>query len=357
MAASSAARPTSRRFIGRHLVAGGAGEQIPAARATLWGFMPDASQPLRDRSVMVTGGLGFIGRHLVRGALDAGARRVRVLDRRAAATGELPAEADSVVFDLGADPAAGLARALEGVELLFHFAAEKHSQARPVPERILRANVDGSYDLLAAAAAAGVRKVVFASSVFAYGRASGPPLDEAEAPRPTTVYGISKLAGEHLLDHARAHLGMAGVALRFFFVYGPGQDAGRGYRSVIVRTLERLRDGLRPTVYGDGRQALDYVYVADAVDATLRAMRCDVSGEVLNVGSGVATPVLTLIERLTATAGATLAPEFLPPDATAGTCRAARIARAREVLGWAPATPLEDGLRRTWEWHRAALPA
>jgi UDP-glucose 4-epimerase len=317
--------------------------------------MPNASQPLRDRSVMVTGGLGFIGRHLVRAALERGAGRVVVLDRRPPAPGELPAGVDAVAFDLGRDPTAGLAAALAGVDLLFHFAAEKHSQARPVPERILRANVNGSYELLGVAADAGVRKVVFASSVFAYGRAALPPLDEAEAPRPTTVYGISKLAGELLLDHARVALGLPGVALRYFFVYGPGQDAGRGYRSVVVRTFDRLRDGLRPTVYGDGQQALDYVYVDDAVEAALLAMERDVSGLVLNVGSGVATPVLALIQRLTATAGASAAPEFLPPDATAGSCRVARIERARESLGWTPTTSLEQGLTRTWVWHRAAL--
>jgi UDP-glucose 4-epimerase len=316
--------------------------------------MPAAAQPLRDRSVMVTGGLGFIGRHLVRAALSAGARRVRVLDRASAVGRELPAGAEAFRFELGSDPAAGLEPALDGIELLFHFAAEKHSQARPVPERMLAANVSGSYDLFAAASRAGVRKVVFASSVFAYGRTSGPPLDEAEPPRPTTVYGVSKLAGEHLLDHAAAELGLPGVALRYFFVYGPGQDAGRGYRSVVVRSLDRLRDGLPPTVYGDGSQALDYVYVDDAVDAALRAMEGDVAGAVVNVGSGRATPVRELIAALTRTAGAAVEPEHLPPDATAGSFRVARIERARECLGWAPTTPLDEGLRRTWAWHQAA---
>jgi UDP-glucose 4-epimerase len=319
--------------------------------------MPDASQPLRNRSVMVTGGLGFIGRHLVRATLERGASRVLVLDRRAAQAGELPEGALAVPFELGRDSPAALAAQLRGVELLFHFAAEKHSQSDPDPGRMLRANVNGSYDLFDAAARAGVRKVVFASSVFAYGRMSGPPLDEAEPARPTSVYGISKLCGEQLLDHARVALGLPGVALRYFFVYGPGQDAGRGYRSVVVRTFDRLRDGLAPTIYGDGKQALDYVYVDDAIEAALLAMERNVSGAVLNVGSGQATPVAALIDRLTAAAGVARAPERLPPDATAGSCRVARIERAAQSLGWLPATALDTGLARTWEWHRNRGPA
>jgi UDP-glucose 4-epimerase len=315
--------------------------------------MPSTAQPLRDRAVLITGGAGFIGSRLAGEVLRRGARRLVILDRRA--PDNPPPGAEHVLVDLASDRS--LARHLEGVDLVFHLAAEKHSQERPDPERILSANVLGTQALLGAAVAAGVRKVVFTSSVYAYGRTSGPPMDEAEAPRPTTVYGVSKLTGEHLLEQVRLAHGLAGVSLRLFFVYGPGQDRGRSYRTVVARTFERLRRAEPPTVYGDGRQALDYVYVDDAVDAAILAMERDASGVILNVGSGVATPVQALIDAMIATAGGSPAKQRLPADATAGTSRSARIERVRDLLGWTPRTSLADGLRRTWAALQEACPA
>jgi UDP-glucose 4-epimerase len=315
--------------------------------------MPTAGQPLRDRTVLITGGAGFIGSCLAQAAVRRGARRVVLLDRRV--PGNPPAGAEHVLCDLGSE--APVARHLEGVDLVFHLAAEKHSQELPDPERLLRANVLGMQALLRAAVTAGVRKVVFTSSVYAYGRTSAPPMDEAEAPRPTTVYGVSKLTGEHLVEQARIAHGLSGVSLRLFFVYGPGQDHGRSYRTLIARSFERLRRGEPVTVYGDGRQALDYVYVDDVVEALLLAMESDVSGMVLNVGSGIAMPVEALIDAMIATAGGTPSKVFLSADETAGTSRVARIDRIRDALGWTPRTSLDEGLRRTWAALQEACPA
>jgi UDP-glucose 4-epimerase len=233
------------------------------------------------------------------------------------------------------------------VELLFHFAAEKH-RARHDPQHVLTANVLGTHVLLEAARRAGVRRVVFASSLFANGRMHGEPLREDECPRPTTVYGISKLAGERLLDHFRAQ-GLGGVALRYFFVYGPGQEEGLGYPSVIVKNFHRLRAGEPPTVHGDGEQALDYVYVDDAVQAALLALRAP-EGSLFNVGSGRAVRVKDLIALMGRVAGRSLPALALPADETHGTFRVASAQAAREGLGFEARVPLEDGLRRTWAW-------
>ncbi len=315
--------------------------------------MPTAAQPLRDRTVLITGAAGFIGSCLAQAVMRRGARRVVLLDRRV--PGSPPVGAEHVLCDLGSE--ASVARRLDGVDLVFHLAAETHSQERPDPERVLRSNVLGTQALLGAAVTAGVRKVVFTSSVYAYGRTSAPPMDEAEAPRPTTVYGVSKLTGEHLLEQARIAHGLDGVSLRLFFVYGPGQDRGRSYRTLIARTFERLRRAEPATVYGDGRQALDYVYVDDVVEALLFAMECDASGIILNVGSGIATPVDGLIDAMITTAGGAPSKQYLPADATAGTSRVARIDRIRDALGWMPRTSLDEGLRRTWAALQEACPA
>src|SRR5262249_59343500 len=134
----------------------------------------------------------------------------------------------------------------------------------------LRGNVEGTHQLLTAAVRHGLRHVVFSSSLYAYGRMTGPPCVEDDCPQPTTVYGISKLAGEHLVRHFGKEL--PGTILRFYFVYGPRQFAGMGYKSVIVKNFERLLSSDPAVVYGDGRQALDYVYVDDVVDALLRSL-------------------------------------------------------------------------------------
>ena len=294
---------------------------------------------------MVTGGAGFIGSHLVKRLQEAGAARVVVLDafRRPAPPG---LKADAVRFTLGQDPPEALDDPLRGIDFLFHFAAEKHRTARENPQRALQGNVIGTHDLLAAAARAGVKKVVYASSVYVYGRDRAPAMVETEVPRPDTVYGISKLAGEHLLARFGQDGGPAWVALRYFFVYGPGQEHG-GYPSLIVRSLERLRAGEPPTIYGDGQQALDYVYVDDAVEAALVSMTSPVSGEVFNVGSGTPASVGRVVDELIRATGRAVRATHLDPDETAGSSRVANVEKIRQGLGWTARVPLREGLERT----------
>jgi UDP-glucose 4-epimerase len=255
-------------------------------------------------------------------------------------------------FTLGSDPAAALADALRGVDFLFHLAAEKHNQSKDDAEAVLRANVLGTESLFALAARAGVRRTLFTSSLYAYGVMTGPPFGEADPLRPATVYGISKLCGERLLEHHRLASGMEGVVLRYFFAYGPRQFAGMGYRSVIVRNFERILAGERPVIFGDGRQTLDYVFVDDVVEATVRAMVHAPSGETLNVGSGIPTSINDLTAAMVAVAGTSLEPIHADPDVTAGTYRVADVSRIAAVLGWSARTTLAEGLRRTLTWAR-----
>lgn len=313
--------------------------------------MGDLDPPLADAAVLVTGGCGFIGSHLVRHLLGAGARRVTVVDslrfgRRqslAASAGQAPV----VPFTLGIDPPERLRPHLRGVDYVFHLAAIKHNAAGVSAGEILAANVDGTCALLDLAADEKVRKVVFASSVHAYGRAAGPPLVESEPSHPITVYGISKLSGELLLEHFRRQRGLHSVALRYFFVFGPGQAAGVVREPVVPRTLRRLLRGEGPVLHGDGAQVLDYVYVDDVCRATLAALAPEAGGTVLNVGSGRGQAVRELLEAMMEATGRRLPVERASADDTAATSRVADISRIRGLLGWSPEVSLPEGLRRT----------
>jgi len=314
-------------------------------------YVPSAVRELvRGSAVVVTGGAGFIGSHLVRALVAAGARRVRVLDDLGCGdAASVGAGVDLVRVRLGwDDPMDHFA----GADYVFHLAAHKHNSSRDRPLDLVRANIDGTYQVLRAATAHRVRRMVFTSSLYVYGRMAGPPCREDDCPGPTTVYGISKLAGEHLVRHFATSFGLPGTILRLFFVYGPRQFAGMGYKSVIVKNFERLLAGAPPVIYGDGAQALDYVYVDDVVDALLRALDPDVAGELFNVASGVGIPVRDLVATMTDVAGARCAPAFEPADWTAGSSRRGSPAKIAERLGWRPRVDMREGLRRTVAWMR-----
>jgi UDP-glucose 4-epimerase len=312
------------------------------------------SQALRGGRFVVTGGCGFIGSHLCRRLIELGAGHVVAID--SLRYGDLSNLGDHdgievVRHTLGADEPIALLPSLRNADGLFHLAAEKHNQSIDSPQAVLRANIEGTQALYAQAAAAGVKRVVFSSSLYAYGRMDTPAMREDEVPRPRTIYGVSKLAGEHLLAHAAKEYGLSGRALRYFFVYGPRQWAGMGYKSVIVKNAERLKAGQPPLVLGDGNQALDYIFVDDVVEATILALVHPSAGvETLNIASGTATTVNTLLRTLCEVAGRPFEPELGPADWTAGSSRSGEPTLAKQQLGWEATTRLADGLARVWEW-------
>lgn len=317
--------------------------------------MSDPFSHVHDGVFLVTGGAGFIGSHLVGALLSGGARRVVVLDSLRTGRWENTADDDRIeriTADLAELSNEDLLRALTGVGYLFHLAAEKHNQSMDMPERVLEVNVAATFRLFQAAARAGVAKVVFTSSLYAAGRMSLPPMREDDLPEARTVYGISKLAGEYLLRHFAATAGLRTTAFRLFFVYGPRQFSGSGYKSVIVTNFERILRGERPVIHGDGLQALDYVYVDDVVRALILGMSDAGDQELINIGSGSAVSVSQLTHLMLSVAGSSLDLLHGPPDWTAGTHRVCDNDKARRLLGWAPTVPLEEGLASVYAWMR-----
>lgn len=309
------------------------------------------------RRYLVTGGAGFVGSHLVE-ALVHGGSDVRVLDNLSTGQEANLADVRSAIELVRGDvrDLDAVRAAMAGVDAVFHLAAIP-SVARSVsdPLETFAVNVQGTQHVLSAALAAGVRRVVYASSAAIYGNPTRLPVAEDQQPAPLSPYGAHKLAGEHLC-HVFAHtLGLETVALRYFNIYGPRQDPSSPYSGVISKFLEASRAGAHPVIYGDGEQTRDFVHVADVVRANLLAARSGAaSGRAFNVGTGRAISLNELLR----VAMRALSAEGHPVrgESRAGDIRhsVADITQARLALGYEPTVDLAEGLYATF--HGAATP-
>jgi UDP-glucose 4-epimerase len=256
------------------------------------------------------------------------------------------------------DPAA-VRSAMRGIDAVLHLAALRITACAAAPREALQVMCHGSFNVVEAAQAAGVQRVVAASSASVYGQAEQFPTREDHHPWGNdTWYGTSKLMLEGLLRAYHAMHGLNGVALRYFNVYGPRMDTEGAYTEVLIRWMERIAAGQAPLIHGDGSQSMDFVHVHDIARANVAALQADCASGAFNVASGTETRLADLARTLLQAMDSPLEPAFGPPRAVSPvTRRLADTSRAQEVLGFQAQVPLDEGLRDLVRWWSAQASA
>lgn len=305
--------------------------------------------------ILITGGAGFIGSHLTERLLGDG-MAVRVLDNLSTGKRANLPDADRLDFIEGdIRKATDVARAAQGVEAIVHLAAVASVQASvDDPVGTHQSNLVGTLHLLEAARRYGVKRFIYASSAAVYGDTAILPVSENSRLMPLSPYATDKLAGEHYLDFYARKFGLRGTAFRFFNIYGPRQDPSSPYSGVISIFSERAGRGAPVTIFGDGRQTRDFVFVGDLVHILTKALDNETAvGQVINIGRGIECSLLDLLSELERITGRRIERHHEPPRVGDIVRSCADVARLREVFGDTPRSTVGQGLARLLEYDSA----
>ena len=315
---------------------------------------------MKYRRALITGGAGLIGSHIADRLVAEDYREIVILDnftRGRPQNLESAAASGNLTFVEGDVRDTNLVRdAMKGIDIVFHEAAIRITQCAEDPRLAHEVLATGTFNILEAAVAAKVKRVVYASSASIYGEAEEFPTNEVHHGYGNrTIYGAVKLYGEGLLRSFYEMYGLDYVALRYFNVYGPRMDAFGVYTEVMIRWMERLNSGKPCLILGDGSQTMDFVFVDDVARANTMAASSSVTDDVINVASGIETSLTELAETLGRVMEVDLPPEYGPArKATPVWRRLADTEKAKRRLGFRAHVSLEEGLRKLVKWWKEA---
>ena len=313
---------------------------------------------LRGSRIMVVGGAGLIGSHVVDELLRHDVREVHVYD-------DFSRGSQDNLRDALADPRVKicglggnilhpdiLQRSMAGIDGVFHLAAVWLLQCHEFPDTAFDVNIRGTFNVIQAAIANKVKRLVYSSSASVYGNAVEIPMPESHPYENNTFYGATKIAGEHMLRSLGHRYSLSWSGLRYMNVYGPRQDYRGAYTAVMHKILDALEEGKPPVVYGDGTQKYDFVHVRDVARANVLAMQSEAMG-FYNVGRGIGTTIRELAELLITLSGSNQKLQYAPAGPTFVTHRIGCTKQAEKNLNYRWTIDLEEGMRSLIEWRRS----
>lgn len=314
---------------------------------------------LSGKKMLVIGGAGLIGSHVVDELLKEDVAEIVIYDNFARGTHENIETALKdprvKVFDVGGDILQTdiLDQAVKGKDHVFHLAALWLLHCHDYPRSAFHVNIEGTFNVLEACVRHKVKKLIYSSSASVYGDAVELPMTEDHIYNNKTFYGATKIAGEHMCRSFYHRYGLDYVGLRYMNVYGARQDYKGTYIAVIMKILDRIDQGLSPVVYGDGSQAYDFIYVSDVARANICALSSPATNQCYNVGSGVQTTIKELTEKILEISGTNLPIHYEPAGQTFVTNRIGDPYRAENEMGFKYTIDLEQGLRALIEWRNS----
>jgi len=315
------------------------------------------------KHVLVVGGAGFIGSHVVDDLLKIGISKITVLDNFSrglrANLSEALISGRVRIFEGDIRDVKTCYQVMDGVDAVMLLAAIPLKDCEQDPQLALKVNIEGTLNIIEATIAHDVRRLIFSSSASVYGNALQTPMSEAHPFNNDTFYGATKVAGEQMLRaRAFAHPNLTWVALRYMNAYGPRQDYRGSYTTVIHSIIDRLEAGQAPRIFGDGSQRYDFVSVRDISRANILALNASINREVLNVGTGVATSILELVHVLMNLLDIHSDIEYVPTDfGNLVTDRVGDPRLANELLGFHTNFNLSSGLKQLIDWRRDQMGA
>jgi UDP-glucose 4-epimerase len=309
------------------------------------------------KKLVVIGGAGLIGSHTVDRLLQENVREIVIYDNFCRGThGNLEGALKDPrlrIFEIGGDICQSdiLAEALKGADGVFHFAALWLLQCHEFPRSAFDVNIRGTFNVIEACVQQGVKRLVYSSSASVYGDAVEEPMTEDHPFNNTNFYGATKVAGEQMCRAFHHRYGLNYAGLRYMNVYGPRQDYRGAYIAVIMKILDAIDEGKPPTIYGDGSQAYDFVYVGDCAQANVLAMKAETVDRFYNIGTGVRTSIKELVDTVIELTQSRQVPRYEPAGLTFVKNRIGSPERAAAELGFKAQVQLREGLQKLISWR------